>query len=52
LIDQGFIIIFDNEEYMVLGGLDHIVAHEVQELEIGLYYYLMDKSQFFICAME
>jgi hypothetical protein len=43
LIDQGFIIIFDNEQYMVLGRLDHIVAHKVQKLGIGLYYYLMDE---------
>jgi hypothetical protein len=37
LIDQGFIIIFDNEQCMVLGGLDHVVAHEIQEFGISLY---------------
>lgn len=36
-IDQGFIIIFDNEQCMVLGGLDHIVAHGIQTLGISLY---------------
>jgi hypothetical protein len=37
LIDQGFIIIFDNEQCMVLGKLDHVVAHRIQELGINLY---------------
>jgi hypothetical protein len=37
LIDQGFIIIFDNEQCMVLGKFNHVTAHGIQELGISLY---------------
>jgi len=51
-LDQGFVIVFDNEKCLVFAGLNHVVVHGVRELGIAMYPYIMDDPQFPICAME
>ncbi len=52
LVDQGFVIVFDNEMCLVFVGQNQMVFHGVRKLETNLYQYIMDGPQFLICVVE
>ncbi len=52
LADQGFVIVFDNEKRLIFARPDQMVARGVRESGIGLYQYIMDGPQIFICVVE
>lgn len=46
LVDQGFVIVFDNEMCLIFVGPNQVVVHGVRELKTGLYQYIMDGHNF------
>jgi ABC-type Mn2+/Zn2+ transport system permease subunit len=42
LVDQSFVIVFDNEKCLVFVEPNHAVVHGVPETRTNLYQYIMD----------
>lgn len=51
IVDEGYILLFDNHRCLVYDG-PNVVVRGRREAETGLYRYIVDKPEFPICVVQ